>query len=229
MNVDKENEDIENPKKRARGPVPAERTTSRNKVPTSQVLSPRSANSRTLPGSPIRPTTPGKAYLSRPVSPLKPLPPVPPGGAAGILSNMVEKAKVGRGATAPRKVTETPVTGGIGRGKRMAAPPPPPKVGRGRAISDTSDGSNATIVRKPVPVAKKAAPAPKKTVMSTIKGIGGTTKKTPAAKVPGVAGSYGRGINDIFVRKCKDLTSIISRIYSLAYGVVGHEGHRKTV
>jgi hypothetical protein len=185
MTVDKENEDIENPKKRARGPVPAERTTSKNKVPASQVLSPRSANSRTLPGSPIRPTTQGKPYLSRPVSPLKPLPPAPPGGAAGILSNMVEKAKVGRGPAAARKVTETPATGGIGRGRRTAAPPPPPKVGRGRAISDTSEGSNATIVRKPVPPAKKVAPPQKKTVMSTIKGIGGTTKKTPAPKAPG--------------------------------------------
>jgi hypothetical protein len=184
MMVDKENADIENPKKRARGPVPAERTTSRNKVPASQVLSPRSANSRTLPGSPIRPTTPGKAHLARPVSPLKPLPPAPPGGAAGILTNMFEKAKASRGAPAPRKVTETPAVGGIGRGKRTAAPAAPPRVGRGRATSDSSDGSSTTIIKKAVPPAKKAAPPPKKTVMSTIKGIGGSTKRAPAAKTP---------------------------------------------
>lgn len=188
MTVDKENEDIENPKKRARGPVPAERTVSRNKVQASQVLSPRSANSRTLPGSPIRPTTPGNTYLTRPVSPLKPLPPAPPGGAASILTSMVEKAKAGRGAAATRKKVETPAAaGGVGRGRRTAAPAPPPKVARGRAISNSSDGSNATIVRKPVPITKKAAPAPRKTVMSTIKGMGGGTKKAPATtKAPAV-------------------------------------------
>jgi hypothetical protein len=180
--TDKENEDIENPKKRARAPIPGERTTSKNKVPASQVLSPRSANSRTLPGSPIRRTTPRKAHLSRPVSPLKPLPPAPPGGPAGILTNMVEKAKASRGPTQVRKGAETPAAGGIGRGKRTGPPPAQPRVGRGRAASASSDGSSTTIVRKPVAAAKKAAPPPKKSVMSTIKGIGGGSRKATATK-----------------------------------------------
>jgi hypothetical protein len=99
---------------------------------------------------------------------------------------MVEKAKSTRG-TGARKPTgpASTATVGAGRGKRVIAPAEAPKVGRGRAstISDSSDASNGTtVVRKPV-AAKKVVPA-KKTVMSTIKGIGGTgsTKKLPAAK-----------------------------------------------
>ena len=130
--------------------------------------------------------SPGKSYLARPVSPLKPAAPAPAGGAAGILTNMVEKAKSTR-PTGGRKAAEpaSTVTVGAGRGKRAAAPTAAPKVGRGRAstISDSSDtSSGTTVVRKPA-AAKNAAPA-KKGVMSTIKGMGGTgaTKKLPAAK-----------------------------------------------
>ncbi|KAL2070984.1 hypothetical protein VTL71DRAFT_14010 [Oculimacula yallundae] len=197
ISIDKENEDIENPKKRVRGPpIPPARTTSRAKLQTSQVLSPRSANSRTLPRSPIRPASPTKSYLARPVSPLKPSAPVPSGGAAGILTNMVEKAKSTRAGGAARKVTaekERPGTAlGAGRGRRMAPPPPAPTVGRGRAsgISESSEASNATIVRKPVPAPKKAPV--KKTVMSTLKGMGhkkmpvaGKVSAAPAAAVGG--------------------------------------------
>jgi hypothetical protein len=181
---DKENEDIENPKKRVRGPPePPARTTS--KINQSQVLSPRSANSRTLPRSPIRAAEfAGKSGLARPVSPLKPSGPVPTGGAAGILTNMVEKAKSSRGATTTRKVADQGTTApGVGRGKRAAGPPLPPKVGRGRAISDsseTSSGTTATIVRKPVAAAKKEPV--KRTMMTTIKGMGASTKRAPAAK-----------------------------------------------
>ncbi|KAG0648099.1 hypothetical protein D0Z07_5651 [Hyphodiscus hymeniophilus] len=184
--ADKENEDIEYPKKRPRGPpVPPARTTS--KIQPSEVLSPRSANSRTLPRSPIRPAvTPGKSNLARPVSPLKPTAPVPAGGPASILTNMVEKAKSGRGAAATRKVTEqSTVTRNAGRAKRTVPPVPPPKDGRGRRTSDTSEASTSsrnTVVRKPVaaPAAKKA-PA-KRTVMSTIKGMGAAGKKVQASK-----------------------------------------------
>lgn len=183
MTVDKENEDIENPKKRVRGAPQQQRASTRGKLQTSQVLSPRSANSRTLPGSPIRPTTPGRSYLARPVSPLKP---APSERAAVVLTSMVEKAKATRGTTAGRKDTRTTAAtglaaGGVGRGRRTAGPPVPPKTGRGRAISDSSDGSNGTVVRKPVPPPKKAAPA-KKTVMGTIKGIGAAAKKAPVNK-----------------------------------------------
>ncbi|KAF4634243.1 hypothetical protein G7Y89_g3865 [Cudoniella acicularis] len=180
--ADKENEDIENPKKRARGPAPPVRTASRGQLQPSQVLSPRSANSRTLPRSPVRPAgPPAKSALARPLSPLKPKAPIPSGGTASILTNMVEKAKSTRGA-ATRKATETKATtAGAGRGRRAAAPTPAPRAGRGRAstISDLSDSSNTTVVRKPV---AKKEPA-KRTIMSTLKGMGaGATKKVPAAK-----------------------------------------------
>jgi hypothetical protein len=178
--TDKENEDIENPKKRTRAaPVPPARTTSRAKIAPSQVLSPRSANSRTLPRSPIaRPPSPQKSYLARPVSPLKPTAPAPPGGAAGLLTNVVEKAKTTR-ATVTGKVIAESSTVGAGRGRRAAPAASAPMVGRGRAstISENSDSSSTTVVRKPV--ATKKAPV-KKTMMSTIKGMG-SQKKIPAA------------------------------------------------
>ncbi|TVY71227.1 hypothetical protein LSUE1_G005955 [Lachnellula suecica] len=177
---DKENEDIENPKKRTRGaPNPPVRTTSKAKL-QAQVLSPRSANSRTVPRSSIRPS-PSKSNLARPISPLKPVAPTLAGGAAGMLTNMVEKAKSTRGAAA-RKAPEPVATTGVGRGRRAPAAAPAPKVGRGRAstLSDSSDGSNTTIVRKPVAAKKEPA---KRTVMGTIKGIGGAaSKKMPAGK-----------------------------------------------
>jgi hypothetical protein len=100
---------------------------------------------------------------------------------------MVEKAKTTRGAAATRKVTEqSATTGGAGRGKRAAAPAAPPKEARGRAISDSSDastGTQNTVVRKPVggTATSKKAPA-KRTVMSTIKGMGAANKKAPAPK-----------------------------------------------
>jgi hypothetical protein len=181
--IDKENEDIGNLNKLVRGaPAPPSRTAPRAILPPSRILSPRSANSRTFPASLNRPTTSsGKSYLARPVSPLKPSAPAPTGEAAGVLTSMVEKARATRGTTATRKVAETQTTGGTVRGKRTTAPAPPPRVGRGRAISDSSDASNSTVVRKSAPAVKKTAPA-KKTVMGTIKGIGGTTKKAPAPK-----------------------------------------------
>ncbi|TVY56072.1 hypothetical protein LCER1_G003710 [Lachnellula cervina] len=179
--VDKENEDIENPKKRTRGPpVPPARTASKAKL-QSQVLSPRSANSRTIPRSPVR-ASPVKSNLARPISPLKPVAPTPAGGAAGILTNMVEKAKSTR-AAATRKPAEPAKTTGVGRGKRTAAPAPAPRVGRGRpsTISDSSDASNGTIVRKPVAAKKEPA---KRTVMGTIRGMGGAASKKVQASKP---------------------------------------------
>ncbi|KAH6723613.1 Borealin N terminal-domain-containing protein [Leptodontidium sp. 2 PMI_412] len=193
ISVDKENEDIENPKKRVRGPpIPPARTTSRAKIQPSQVLSPRSANSRTLPRSPIRPASPAKSFLARPVSPLKPSAPVPSGGAAGILTNMVEKAKSTRAGAARKVTAEKPATIGAGRGKRTAPAASAPTVGRGRAstISESSESSNATIVRKPVPAPKKAPV--KKSVMSTIKGMG-SQKKMPAASKASAAPTAAGG------------------------------------
>ncbi|CAL3966217.1 unnamed protein product [Diplocarpon coronariae] len=190
ITLDKENEDISNSTKRIRGPpLPPARTAS--KIVTSQVLSPRSANSRTLLRSPIRPASPSKSFLAPPISQLKHTVPVTVGGAASILTSMVEKAKSGRGTF--RKVTIEKPAIGTGRGKKVIpaqASIPAPRARRGRG-SDGSDGSNTTVVRKPaaVPAPVKKVPG-KKTVMSTLKGMG---KKTPATgKAPAAAPTGGR-------------------------------------
>ena len=188
ISVDKENEDIENPKKRTRGePIVPGRTTSKLQT---QVLSPRSANSRSMPRSPVRTAvSPGRSQLARPISPLKPVAPTPAGGAAGILTNMIERTKATRGAAAARKATDTAT--GAGRGKRVAPAASAPKVGRGRAISSSSDSSTTTVVRKPG-VAKKVAPVKeKKTVLSSIKGMA-SQKKIPASKPAAAPTTGGR-------------------------------------
>lgn len=104
-----------------------------------------------------------------------------------MLTSMVERAKSTR-AGATRKVTAgkaAPVAAGAGRGRRVAPPAAAPsRMGRGRAstISESSEASNATIVKKPTQLAAPVAakkPAVKKTVMSTLKGMG--SKKTAAA------------------------------------------------
>jgi hypothetical protein len=176
---DKENDDLSNPKKRSKAQGPPQN----KRLQADQVLSPRSANSRTLPRSPVRPAlSPGKSYLARPVSPLKPMGPTMTGGAAGILTNMVEKAKSTR-ATAAKKTTASSSassSAGAGRGKK-APQPAPAKAGKGRTSnsSQSTDASSGTTV-----VTKTTAPTKspvKKTVMGTIKGIGGTAAKKPAA------------------------------------------------
>lgn len=192
ITADKENEDIENPKKRPRDqpPMPPARTTS--KLAASQVLSPRSANSRTLPQSPIRSIVPQKSFLARPVSPLKPIVPSH-GKAADIVASMVEKAR--RGAAATRKITAVKepasTATGAGRGRRTPAPAATrPAIGKGRAstTSESSDASSSTVVKKPVAAPAKKAPV-KKTVMSTLKGMGSqrkipATTKTATATAP---------------------------------------------
>lgn len=190
--LDKENDDLSNPRKRGKAAA-APRAASRTKQPTDQVLSPRSGNSRTAPQalSPVRPPTsmasPGKSYLARPVSPMKAMPPMPAGGAAGILTNMVEKAKSAR-ATATRKVTTTSTTTtntATSRArKQTVVPPPAPRARRGRPSnsSESSDASQkTTIVTKPAAVKKEPV---KRTVMGTIKGMAATRKTTTASTAP---------------------------------------------
>jgi hypothetical protein len=108
---------------------------------------------------------------------------------------MVEKAKTTRGG-ATRMATDTSATSsntnaGAGRGKRTIPTASAPKVGRGRAISDTSDSSTTTVVRKPAVAKKVALAKEKKTVMSSIKGIG-SQKKLPASKPAAAPATGGR-------------------------------------
>lgn len=131
--ADKENnaqsiEAIPNPKKRTKMTTTAK---SRQATNPSAVLSPKSANSRTLPQSPSRPElkSPQKSYFAHPTSPLKPISPIKlasptkaaAAAATATLASMVnEKAKPGRPkAAAGGKTTNSTITkAAVGRPKR---------------------------------------------------------------------------------------------------------------
>ncbi|KAI0172318.1 Borealin N terminal-domain-containing protein [Hypoxylon sp. FL1284] len=211
--ADKENQDgVDNPKKRVRGaPAAAESAT----LQPGQILSPTSSNTRIIPRE--RPASPMKSMISRPASPVK-------GPAhktsSNILSSMVEKAKGTRPAAGTRKATASSTTSSntgptTTRTRQAAAISRPPTAAstRGRrkvsATSEASDGSTATVVKKPAATrpaatrpasrtasrtasraAKPAAPPPaKRTVMSTLKSA--TTKKPAAPKATPAAAATG--------------------------------------
>ena len=162
--VDKENtsgpgHDIPNPKKRSK----AAKGPSRQVTNPSTVLSPKSANSRTLPQSPVKPTlgSPQKTHFTHPASPLKPFSPIkttsPAKAAAAVatanLAAMVgEKPKPGRSkAGATRKATGPVNTtkGGTVRAKRGAnsiQDTQPEDVRKVSNTSNISSASNATTV-----------------------------------------------------------------------------------
>lgn len=157
-NVQDHDQRIPNPKKRTKA------GTSRQAPNPSTVLSPKSANSRTLPQSPIRPTlgSPQKSYISRPVSPLKPPSPVKMASPAKVaaaaatatLAGMLsEKAKPGRPkAVAGRKAPNPTTTkAGSTRAKRGAGNDvhEPEDVRKASNTSNISNFSTATTVVKP--------------------------------------------------------------------------------
>ncbi|OCL08768.1 hypothetical protein AOQ84DRAFT_354321 [Glonium stellatum] len=131
MASDKENTHADHelmmPKKRVKatitasqGPVAANsratRTASRNIAP-SQVLSPKSNNSRTLPRSPFKSSgamSPQKSYLARPTSPLKPSVPIVP-----IVEKPVAPSRQARGG--PTAVPSAATARGRGAAAAAAA------------------------------------------------------------------------------------------------------------
>lgn len=148
--MDKENAvqaDLQNPKKRARTmkPTAPPRIGSRSKVQPSQVLSPKSSNSRTLPQSPIRPTMPtAHSNLAHPTSPLKTALPVT--STTTTLAGMVEKAKTTRAPSGRKtKPAKPPATVPDVSTASRAMPPPSrrPTVAK-RIISHGSEASDAT-------------------------------------------------------------------------------------
>ncbi|KAM7184160.1 Nbl1 / Borealin N terminal domain containing protein [Naviculisporaceae sp. PSN 640] len=190
-----------------------------------QVLSPASSNSRFPPRSvqgSSRPTSsatsnmsPIKSGIARPVSPMKP---------TTIINNMVDKARgtTRGGATAASTTAAAtkrgraqttsavaPSNGGAGtasratrtRGTTAAASRPATRTGTRRVsgVSESSEGSTSTVVRKRpgTAMSTKSAPggtsaAPKKTVMGTIKkgvaSASNTTRKAPAASKAAAGG-----------------------------------------
>ncbi|KAF2435844.1 hypothetical protein EJ08DRAFT_645525 [Tothia fuscella] len=205
---DKENAqvDLDMPKKRTKvtatsstatlaPPTRAGRAASR-RVDPCKVLSPKSHNSRQLPQSPFKvPASPGKSYLARPVSPIK------PGtvqAATASLASMVGPIETRKVPARPTRQATTAPTAGSVRGKRGAAatgPPVPPKNGRGRTISNSSDNSNTSTGTT---VVTKKAPAAKRGIMSKMTGMASSTAKRTAAKkenaVPFSASAGGRSL-----------------------------------
>ncbi|ETS86753.1 hypothetical protein PFICI_00581 [Pestalotiopsis fici W106-1] len=210
---DKENsvEPTVMPKKKGRGaPAAAAAEASRN-VP-GQVLSPASTNARVLPRAAERPASPAKSMLYSSSSPAKSMiaRPASPSKAMGtksssnLITNMVQKAKSTRGATAgTRKATTSSSTTGTASRSKKPAVPSASATGstRGRRkISQTSESSEAstgTVVKKTTAASRggtttaKNPPAVKRSVMNTIKSA--TTKKAaPVTKSTTGTSTAGR-------------------------------------
>lgn len=196
--ADKENnadsiETIPNPKKRAKMTT---NTKSRQATNPSTVLSPKSANSRTLPQSPVRPElkSPQKIYFAHPTSPLKPISPVkmasPAKAAAAAatanLASMVnEKAKPGRPKAAAGRKASNPTTSKAapGRPKRGAHVAKDAedvrKVSNESTISSISTGT--TIVKN----ARKATTAAAKKNDIEVRAVGKKVAAGAAMPPPG--------------------------------------------
>ncbi|KAH7369082.1 Borealin N terminal-domain-containing protein [Plectosphaerella cucumerina] len=181
--VDKENQvgDIDNPKKKHRGHGPA------SIVPdTAQILSPTSTNARYVPRD-RAPHSPAKSSIARPASPMK----APPSAVRVGMSGSTRPAPTRKTTTSSTASSAVGTTANI-RTRRAAAPSKPPvprpATRTARRISDSSDGSTSTVVKKTV-TKDTSAPAAKRTVMGTIrKGVtGGTTRKAAAAPKPTTA------------------------------------------
>ncbi|TKA64037.1 hypothetical protein B0A49_07360 [Cryomyces minteri] len=205
---DKENAplDLSLPKKRAKTSTTtaatantrATRTASRtiNKPNPSQVLSPKSNNSRTLPRSPVRPVlSPTKSFLARPVSPLKPLTTTTSTNAtaacaashaAPTAASTVTAAPPPPAKPAARTASRQAVQAAQPRGKRAQ----PPKHKRGSSASDSSAGT--TIVTKPAAAPAPAPPAAKRGLGSRIAGMAGAAGRKAAAAAHGAGGGAAK-------------------------------------
>ena len=188
--ADKENnaqpvEAIPNPKKRTKTTTAA---SSRQATNPSTVLSPKSANSRTLPQSPVRPDmkSPQKLYIAHPTSPLKPISPIklasPAKAAAAAatasLASMVnEKAKPGRpkaGATRKASNPTTTKTAG-GRPKRGATVVQEPED-----VRKVSNQSNISSISTGTTIVKNSRKAPTTAAKKNDVGVRAVGKKVTA-------------------------------------------------
>lgn len=193
--ADKENnaqsiEAIPNPKKRTKTTNTAK---SRQVTNPSTVLSPKSANSRTLPQSPIRPElkSPQKLYFAHPTSPLKPISPIklasPAKAAAAAatanLASMVnEKAKPGRSKAATARKASNPTTtrtagGRPKRGVDVAKEP--------EDVRKVSNQSNVSSISTGTTIVKNARKAPAAAAKKNDVGVRAVGKKVTAMPPPG--------------------------------------------
>ena len=189
--ADKENnaqsmEAIPNPKKRTKLTTAAK---SRQATNPSTVLSPKSANSRTLPQSPIRPElkSPQKLYFTHPTSPLKPVSPIklasPAKAAAAAatvnLAGMVnEKAKPGRPKTVAGRKASNPTTtkAAGGRPKRGADVVKEPED-----VRKVSNQSNVSSISTGTTIVKNGRKAPTTATKKNDVGVRAVGKKVTAA------------------------------------------------
>ncbi|ETN37242.1 uncharacterized protein HMPREF1541_08232 [Cyphellophora europaea CBS 101466] len=184
------------------------RATSRNGKQTN-ILSPRSHNSRTLPNSPVKQTSPMKSNFSRPMSPLKPASPLKTAASAASsaitasMHGMIESTKRGTAAaagklsrttsrekTSPSKPTAASTANTRGKmlpPPRPAAPPSPQRsASQNSNTSDSSAVSSGTTVVKPkrgtrATAATKAPPVTK--ARATRAGAGTAATKPTASSV----------------------------------------------
>ncbi len=193
-NADKENETVSNPKKRTRTIASQPRAASRimsRRVPPSQILSPKSNNSRTLPHPPLKASlSPIKAGVARPVSPLKPLSADAVAPTASSLARIVDKTNVK--AARPRAVSRQALSAAVERSKRGAqAGATGPMViiqegeGRHSDMSNATHSSAATTIVSKIKVTKiqTALKTKRAGLVEKFTGIGAKGKKVVAAKV----------------------------------------------
>lgn len=192
MEGDKENENLEI-SKRSRGPE--SKLFNPSQPCLSNVLSPRSANSRIIPKSPIRIASPEKPKYEQPTFPNKLKSNLKSDSSSTASKNVTNVESSRNTFTTDKNITELKM--GAGRGKRTAPPPSGPRFGRGRAsiISQSSDSSSNTVRRglptKKVLVKEKKAPI-KKGVLGAIKGIGSKKKNTaPETSVTSTGATSG--------------------------------------
>jgi len=157
-------QDLANPKKRTKtataANMKATRTASRKVVP-SNVLSPKSHNSRTLPRSPFKPVVPEKPAAMRPINPVKP-----------SIQHLAP----------PKPTSRVPSR----QGKRGA--PTPEADLRSSEASNTSAGT--TIVTKPAAATKRAPAVAKKPAPAKAPAVGRkpAAKKENVPPVPAGGG-----------------------------------------
>lgn len=189
--ADKENnaqpiEAIPNPKKRNKTTTTAK---SRQATNPSTVLSPKSANSRTLPHSPTRPDmkSPQKLYFAHPTSPLKPISPIKlaspakaaaAAATASLASMVIEKAKPGRPKAAATRKASTPTTAKTagGRPKRGANVVQEPED-----VRKVSNQSNISSISTGTTIVKNARKAPATAAKKNEVGVRAVGKKVTAS------------------------------------------------
>ena len=199
MSSDKENASstLDMPKKRVKtAAAPAKQAVARtvSRKVESQVLSPRSHNSRAplQAHSPLR-TSPPKSFLARPISPRKTLPSTASTAATGLAASK-SKPAAGYASTKRPKMPALP-TGSVRRrpGAVAAAPAQAAKSVRGRPASrssNTSDTSAGTTIVKKRVAEKKGIVGKMASLASSAGKKAATMKRDAVAMAP--ASSAGR-------------------------------------